>query len=120
MTGNLSLLPALSVYTIRGLHSLGLLLAQAFHWVTPPAQSSPLIALDLNIPTAWVCQHSSLPAPVEEKTAAGISMGLLYATLFGQIASPIIPVACLKSGNPPPFQVSQLVHQYQALSLLLL
>jgi hypothetical protein len=48
------------------LHSLGLLLAQAFRYITPPAQSSPLIALDQNIPAAWVCQPLSLPVPVEK------------------------------------------------------
>jgi len=69
----LSLLPARSVNTIRGLHSLGLLMAHAFQYIDPAAQSSPLITLYLNIPTAPDCQHESLPVPVEEKTAAGIS-----------------------------------------------
>jgi hypothetical protein len=48
----LSLLPALSVYTIRGLHSLGLLMADAFQYIDHAAQSSPLIALNLNLPAA--------------------------------------------------------------------
>jgi hypothetical protein len=48
----LSLLPARSVNTIRGLHSLGLLTAHAFQYIVSAAQSSPLITLYLNIPAA--------------------------------------------------------------------
>jgi hypothetical protein len=49
-------------------------MAKAFQKVTPPAQSSPLIVLGLNIPAAWVSQPLSLPTPVEKITAAGISL----------------------------------------------
>jgi len=86
------------VYTIRGLHSLGLVLAQAFQNITPPAQSSPLIALGLKLPAAWERQHSSLPAPVGEKTAAGISFHFPDANPVWSTYCTTHSGGCLKSG----------------------
>jgi len=115
ITCNLSLLPALSVYTIRGLHSLGLVIAQAFQNFTPPSQSSPLIALDLHIPAASVCQHESLPVPVEEKTAAGISLLIPYAYPVWSTYFTTHSGGSPEKRHPPPFGYSKLpVNAYKS------
>jgi len=102
------LLPACSVCTIHGLHSLGLLLAHAFQYIIHAAQSSPLIALCLNIPAAPDCQHASLPVPVEEKTEAGIRIII-------PVANPVWSTYCTthsgwlpEERQPPPFGYSKL------------
>ena len=106
---------AFSVCTIHGLHSLGLVLAQAFQKFTPPAQSSPLITLDLKFPAASVCQHVSLSVPVEEKTEAGISMSSPFV-------SPVWSTYCTahygglpENRQPPLFGYSKLsVNAYKS------
>jgi len=95
----LVLLPALSVYTIRGLHSLGLVFAQAFQNITSPAQFSPLITLFLKLPAVYERHHSSLPAPVEEKTAAGIRILIPAANPVWATYCTTHSGGCLKSGN---------------------